>query len=143
MYNKILLPTDGQAISEKSLKHAAFIAEASNAEIIIVSVAETSFASGLPVAENLSEIIGALTVMAEDNVKKAEQEIKESYSDIKVKTQVYEGVPADIILKIIDEEDIDLVVFGNSQKSGFQKFLIGSVSDKVIRSNKSSVLFIK
>ena len=46
------------------------------------------------------------------------------------------------IKKSQEEEEIDLVVIGSSGKSGIDKFLMGSVADKVVKSAKCSVLVI-
>jgi len=43
MYNKILLPTDGSENSKKANKHALWIADKSNADIIVLYVIEPHF----------------------------------------------------------------------------------------------------
>ena len=60
----------------------------------------------------------------------------------KIRTLVKEGSPARAILETIDEEDIDLVVMGSSGKSGIDRFLMGSVAEKVVKSAKCCVLLI-
>ena len=41
-------------------------------------------------------------------------------------------------LKTIEKENIDLVVMGTSGKHGLDRFLLGSVTEKVVRSAKCS-----
>ena len=62
--------------------------------------------------------------------------------DVKITTMVKEGSPARVILETIEEEDIDLVVIGSSGKTGIDKFLMGSVAEKVVKSAKCSVLVV-
>ena len=62
--------------------------------------------------------------------------------DIKVTLITEEGSPADAILKTIDKEHIDLVVMGTSGKHGLDTFLLGSVTEKVVRSAKCPVLAV-
>ncbi|MBO7692600.1 MAG: universal stress protein, partial [Methanobrevibacter sp.] len=62
--------------------------------------------------------------------------------DVEIRTLVKEGSPAKAILETIEEEDIDLVVIGSSGKSGIDKFLMGSVADKVVKSAKCCGLVI-
>ena len=40
-YKKILIPHDGSEMSDKALKHAAYIAKVSGAELVILNVIET------------------------------------------------------------------------------------------------------
>jgi nucleotide-binding universal stress UspA family protein len=62
--------------------------------------------------------------------------------DLKVTLKTEEGSPADAILKTIEKENIDLVVMGTSGKHGLDRFLLGSVTEKVVRSAKIPVLAV-
>ena len=83
-----------------------------------------------------------LKVENEKNLKKVERLRDECGVDVKIRTLVKEGSPARAILETIDEEDIDLVVMGSSGKSGIDRFLMGSVAEKVVKSAKCCVLLI-
>ncbi|ANU23922.1 universal stress protein [Planococcus donghaensis] len=54
-----------------------------------------------------------------------------------------EGNAAKTIAAFIEEQNIDLLIIGNSGKSGLQKFFIGSVSKKLIQDSSCSVLVVK
>ena len=145
MYKKILLPTDGSEFANKAAEHAIWIAEASGAEIIALNVIETSSLVGLP-AEDL---IVRIKEMLKEEGKLALEHIfemssQESVDDgkLKVTLKTEEGSPADVILKTIGKEDIDLVVIGTSGKHGLDRFLLGSVTEKVVRSAKCPVLAV-
>ena len=45
---------------------------------------------------------------------------------------IKEGKPADVILKTIEEEDIDQVVMGKCGKHGIEKLITGSTTEKVL-----------
>ena len=53
-----------------------------------------------------------------------------------------EGHPADVILEIAKEEDVDLIVMGSSGKTGLDRFIIGSVAEKVVKGAKCAVLVV-
>ncbi|MDL2247044.1 universal stress protein [Methanobrevibacter sp. OttesenSCG-928-K11] len=142
MYKKILLPTDGSEYAEKAEKHALFLAEASGAEILALSVVENSYFVGLPSDDTVFHVNEMLKLETEKNLDKVEKMKEEVHSDVKITLKVEEGSPADIILDTIDKEDIDLVVIGSSGKSGFDRFIMGSVADKVVKAAKCSVLVI-
>lgn len=138
LYKKILLPLDGSKFSEKAVKDAIFIAKASNAEIILISVVENSFLVGLPADNTTNEINKLLEDEAQKNINK----IKEQLKDIKTTIIIEEGSPAEAIIKTIEKENIDLVIMGSSGKKGFEKFIIGSVTDKVVNSARCKIMII-
>ncbi len=145
LYKKILLPTDGSAYANKAAEHAIWIANASGAEIIALNVIETSSLVGLP-AEDL---IVRIKEMLKEEGREALDHIfemaeKENVEDgnLKVTLKTEEGSPADAILKTIEKEKIDLVVMGTSGKHGLDRFLLGSVTEKVVRSAKVPVLAV-
>ncbi len=142
LYKRILLPTDGSKYSDKSEKHALALAAANNAEIIALSVVENSFSLNLPDSDTISEVNQLLKSETEKNLNKVERLRDEEGLDVKITKKVAEGSPARVILETIEEENIDLVVIGSSGKTGFDKFLMGSVAEKVVKSAKCSVLVI-
>jgi nucleotide-binding universal stress UspA family protein len=52
------------------------------------------------------------------------------------------GFPAETINKVVEEEGVDLIVISASGKSGLQKFVIGSVAEKVLKTADIDVLLI-
>lgn len=54
-----------------------------------------------------------------------------------------EGPVIKTITGFIDEQNIDLLIVGNSGKSGLQKFFVGSVSSKLIKDSNCTVLVVK
>ena len=148
MYQKILLPTDGSKYAEKAAKHAIWIAGHSGAELIALNVVDTSSLVGLP-AEDLtvrvSEILKEEGEKSLDTISNLIEklETEEGYEKgVKLIKRSEEGSPADIILKTVEDEDIDLIVMGTSGKHGLDRFLLGSVTEKVVRSAKVPVLAV-
>ena len=58
-------------------------------------------------------------------------------------TEIRYGDPADEIIQAAEEHAVDLVVLGSHGTSGIKRFLLGSVSDKVLIYAPCSVLIIK
>ena len=54
-----------------------------------------------------------------------------------------EGSAGKTIPAFIEEQNVDLLIIGNSGKSGLQKFFVGSVSRKLIKEASCSVLVVK
>lgn len=148
MYNKILLPTDGSNYANKAAQHAIWTACQSGAEIIALNVVDTSSLVGLP-AEDLSiRVTEILKEEAKQTMAKVEELVEEFKKekglnkDIKLIKEIKEGSPADIILKTVEDEGVDLIVMGTSGKHGLDRFLLGSVTEKVVRSADCPVLAV-
>jgi len=145
LYKKILLPTDGSEYANKAAENAIWIARASGAEIIALNVIETSTLVGLPAEDlivRIKEMLKEEGRIALEHIFEMATKNNIEKGDIKVTLETKEGSPADIILKTIDEEGIDLVVIGTSGKHGLDRFLLGSVTEKVVRSAKCPVLAV-
>ena len=148
MYQKILLPTDGSNNAKQAGKHAIWIADKTNAEIVVLSVIDVNCLqpSYLPsFRKNLDNCL-------RDEGKKALQEFKNDLEEaqcqgicknIKFTTMIKEGKPHLEILKTIDEEDIDLVIMGASGKHGVDELILGKVTERVLRETKTPILVVR
>ncbi len=139
MYKKILVPTDGSEFAKKAQKHALFLSKVSGAEIIAISVTENNFVNGLPLDDEVYQLNQILKERSEENLKEFD---KLNEDELKITHIVREGSPAKVILEVAKEENIDLIVMGSSGKSGFDRFIMGSVADKVVNSAKCAVLVV-
>ena len=139
MYKKILVPTDGSEFAKKAQKHALFLSKMSGAELIAVSVTENNFVNGLPLDDEVYQLNQILKERSEENLKEFE---KLNEDNLNITHIVREGSPVKVILEVASEEDVDLIVMGSSGKSGFDRFIMGSVADKVVNSAKCAVLVV-
>ena len=139
MYKKILVPTDGSEFAKKAQKHALFLSKVSGAEIIAISVTENNFVNGLTLDDEVYQLNQILKERSEENLKEFD---KLNEDELKITHIVREGSPAKVILEVAKEENIDLIVMGSSGKSGFDRFIMGSVADKVVNSAKCAVLVV-
>ncbi|MFX3673766.1 MAG: universal stress protein [Paenisporosarcina sp.] len=62
---------------------------------------------------------------------------------IKANIVAIDGHPTHALADMADKEQADLIIVGNSGKSGFQKFFVGSISEKLIKEAHCSVLVVK
>ena len=139
MYKKILVPTDGSEFAKKAQKQALFLANVCGAEIIAISVTENNLVSGLPLDDEVYQLNQILKERSEENLEEFD---KLNKNDLNITNVIKEGLPAKVILEVAKEEDVDLIVMGSSGKSGFDRFIMGSVADKVVNSAKCAVLVV-
>ncbi|MFW6385169.1 MAG: universal stress protein, partial [Halodesulfurarchaeum sp.] len=64
-------------------------------------------------------------------------------ADVDVSTSLERGVPHKKIVEYVDDHDIDLVVMGTHGRTGLDRFLIGSVTEKVLRSADVPLLIVR
>lgn len=142
MYKKILVPTDGSEYALRAEEQALFIAKMTGAEVIALSVIENNFVNTLPLDSEIYELTNLLKEDSEKNIEEFEDLNEKEHDDVKITPVIKEGSPAKEIIQTAQEQGADLIVIGSSGKSGFDKFLMGSVADKVVKSAKCSVLVV-
>lgn len=138
MYKKILLPTDGSEYSIHEIERASKLL-AEDGEIVILSVAtelrKTTFQRSKDIEKANQE--------SYDEAKEYVKSMKDAFDDnINISTVVEVGFPSESILKVAEEEDVDLIIIASSGKSGFHRFVIGSVAEKVLKNADMDVLLI-
>lgn len=143
MYKKILLATDGSKCSKVAAEHAIKIAEQNNAELIVLTVTETYPVEKLPVEDLTRKVIQLFKEESEKALQDVEEMIKERGSPIKFVLKNVEGKAADSILRVAEDENVDLIVVGVSGKHALERFVLGSVSEKVVRNARVPVLVVR
>lgn len=142
MYDKILIATDGSEYAHRAAKHAIWVANASNADLIILHVVELHKLPKIDVQEDEVKIKDILFEEGNAIFEDLSELLDESTGDIEVSYMIKEGSPANVILQTIEENDVDLVVMGTSGKTDFDIILIGSVAEKVLRNAECAVTII-
>ena len=61
----------------------------------------------------------------------------------KVRSVILEGDPAEEIIKVAADEKVNLIVIATHGRSGWKRFVFGSVAEKVIRLSTCAVLTIR
>lgn len=149
MYKKILLPTDGSKNSEKAIEHALHIAELEDSEIIILNVVDSVYLTGLPEEDLItkSELIleeesQKIINHVKSIIENMEEEKGFKIDHVKLTPRTEEGNAADVILKLSEKEDVDLIVIASSGKHMLDRFLLGSVTEKTVRHSTVPILVI-
>lgn len=135
MYNRILVPTDGSEGSEVALRHAKDLAESYDAEIHILFVADVRTQNSGNMMPNM---VGELQEVGEEATEKMAEQVE----DLNSVTTVLQGIPHREINKYSDENDVDLVVMGTHGRTGLDRILLGSVTEKVVRTSEVPVMTV-
>ncbi|WP_123538193.1 universal stress protein [Halosimplex salinum] len=134
MFDDILVPTDGSDCAQAAVGHAEDLARRYESNVHVLCVADSRLLENAP---------------QYDQIKKERAEIAERTSDeiaatgVSVEQAVRTAVPYEAILQYASEEDIDLVVMGTHGRTGVERYLLGSVTEKVVRLSDVPVLTVR
>ncbi len=149
MFKNILVPLDESALAERALPVAKDMAGRFGATLHLLEAVEPNaeLFSG-PGADTASQYdMGAIKNSAEAQVKKARKYLSTVASGcqaegLDVRTEVREATAPKSIKSYAADNEIDLIVIGTHGRGGIQRMLVGSVTDRVIRSVGVPVLVI-
>jgi len=137
MFETIVIATDGSDSVSRAVAVALDLAERFDATVHALSVVDADEVDSSPetVRDQLQE---ALSKQASE----ALSAVAES-TDQPVTTAVREGRPATEISSYAREVDADVVATGTRGRHGENRFLIGSVAERVVRSCPVPVLTVR
>jgi nucleotide-binding universal stress UspA family protein len=135
MYGTILVPTDGSRGSSVASDHALELADEHGATVHALHVVSPAAAEGLARPE---AAVDGLREHGEELVDRVAR--RAGKRGIPCETAVREGAPAGTIREYADEVGADVVVMGTHGRTGIQRYLLGSVAERVVRSSSVPVL---
>ncbi|NLV12351.1 universal stress protein [Haloarcula argentinensis] len=138
-FDDILLPTDGSSGAEAAIEPAGALASVTDATVHLVSVVDTR---SLGVDVGSSVIVDELESVATDAVENTSDRLSEMGIET-VETAIAHGVPYRAILDAIEEADADLVVIGTHGRTGIDRYLLGSVAEKLVRTSPVPVMTVR
>lgn len=147
MYSHILVPLDGSSLSEQALLHARALAEANPQTKI------TLLRAVPPVYPTVIEFgVVHHPVVMEEEIRRAEEGVQaylgaiarelESLG-ITVATELSRLDPADAIVEFAEHHNVDLIAMATHGRSGIGRWLLGSVTQKVLQGATVPVLVVR
>lgn len=129
----ILCPTDFSPFSHRSLRHAVAVAQLSGARLKVVHVVP-----GLPAFAGAAPLPDAVAGLIPQSRRQAEAELRSFVAPavearVLVETEVRVGEPWRELRSMAEELPADLVVMGTHGRSGFERFVLGSATEKLLR----------
>jgi nucleotide-binding universal stress UspA family protein len=138
MYDVILVPTDGSDPSERATERAVDLASRYDAAIHALYVIEAeALAPDLNTAALYDELESMGQRAIDDVIERAQAAGIET-----VESAIASGSPSRAILEYVDDYAVDLVVMGTHGRTGLDRYLIGSVAEKVVRTSPVPVLTV-
>ncbi len=152
MYKEILVPLDGSDVSASSLPTARQLAEALGARVHLLQISSQTeeFAVmrgaefGTLGSDYSQQVLDEVMTAQRDRIEKYLNEVGDELTSagLNVVKAVEDGQAADKIVDYAEAAEIDLIIMSTHGRGGVRRFLVGSVTDKVIRSTNLPVLVI-
>lgn len=139
---KILLPTDFSDASYEALEAAQTLALHFSAELYLVNV--VSFPALAMMEAPMGLGISTLPEqMVEAHRRMVQALVKEKISEaVRVQSMVVEGDATLQIVRIAEENEVDLIVMATYGQTGWRHLVFGSVAEKVVQMARCPVLVI-
>jgi nucleotide-binding universal stress UspA family protein len=137
MFGKVLVGYDGSKQAEKAFETGLEIAAKFGAKLLAISIVRPPE----PAAE------GELTAVIDD----AKEHFEEAFSKLRAKaasrrvaleTEIDVGHPAEQLVLAAERCRADLIVMGRRGKSTFKRWMLGSISERVLRYAHCPVLVV-
>lgn len=145
-YKKILVPLDGSAFAAQALPHALALALQAKAELILFRVVPdaSSLSQILEQSRNIMHIDDRQEHFVDDALAALEALAEElRLQDFKVTPVVQSGGPAAKIIDYAQEKAVDLIVMSSHGRSGLNRWVFGSVAEKVLRGADCSIFLVR
>jgi nucleotide-binding universal stress UspA family protein len=154
MFANILVPLDGSALSEHALPMAQHLARSSPTSLHLLKVISLR-----PELEKALLDSGEASVTVLELARDAAQRLHDAQTahgqaylaglagplqqaGLQVTTAVREGAADEQIVAYAQEHAIDLIVMSTHGYSGFKRFFLGSITDRVLRAGQTRVLVV-
>jgi nucleotide-binding universal stress UspA family protein len=143
---RMLVTLDGSQISARVLEPALDVAQALGASITLLRVVPELSAAELQELDEYETGLGQR--LAQEHQEDAETylgPVAETFSraGLAVHTLVRAGLAANVILKVVEQQAIDVVAMATHGRTGLRRWIYGSVTEKVLHNAACSMLVVR
>ncbi|HEX4988203.1 MAG TPA: universal stress protein [Candidatus Binatia bacterium] len=142
MFTRILTPLDGSKTAEKVLPYARFVAEQLKLPIELLAVVD--------IVEMTTHISADralhLDTMIEDSVRNSEQylgRVAGTFPGASTKCRVEKGKAEQVIIETAAADEGTLITMATHGRSGINRWLLGSIAEKVLRGATNPLLVVR
>lgn len=134
---KILFPTDFSHTGDAALAMATSLARDTGAKLLIVHVEESPnvYAGG--------EFYYGIPNPPTDELRRMLEEVKPTDGSVMYEHRLLTGDPAATIVRLAEDEGVDMIVLGTHGRTGILRMLMGSVAEAIVRRANCPVLTYK
>ena len=141
MYKRILLPLDCSSLAEQALPHAIAIAKRFQSELVLLRVLIPLPRPPTTAEAALQRVEKTMAVFVHEYLERVAASVQER--GITVQMVTIEGRPHLQIIQYAETNQVDLIVMCTRGQSGLSRWLMGSVSERVMRGASVPVLLVR
>lgn len=144
--NTILHPTDFSPCSKGAFAHAVRMARRHDATLHLLNVAPSLGEDPVRSAYELGAGETSIYKEVEDKAQVLMGQLidEAGAQDMAITTAHDRGIaPAPVVMEYADDHDVDLIVMGTHGRRGVQRFMLGSVTEEVVREASCSVMTVR
>ena len=153
MYTHILVPLDGSKLAEQALPQAQGLARSFNATLHLAQVIsiprelEGILENSIGAPQQLDPNLDLARLIVEARKSRSQEYLdrlaaRAGNNVVKAETAVLEGMADEEILDYAREHEVGCIVVTTQGLSGIRRFLLGSVTDRLIRSSEVPVVVV-
>lgn len=138
IFKLILVGFDGSEQSKKAADTAVGLAQCLDARVLLLAVAR-------PPEPATSVELEAVLDDAKEHFEQAFIAVREAAkkAEVELQTDIVVGHPAEQIIHRAEQDKVELIVLGRRGTSTFHKWILGSVSEKVLRYAHCPVMVLR
>ena len=137
-FERILVPTDFSETSERALEYAKAIAKKDNSQLLLVHVSPPMNIITPPEAAWVD--VAELETAEEERLEQSGAALRsEGY---RARTISLTGALYDELLSAVKQNDVDLIVLGTHGRKGYDRLLLGSDAEAILRQVRCPVLLV-
>jgi nucleotide-binding universal stress UspA family protein len=139
----IVCPIDFSEFSIRAYHHALSLAEHYRAKLVVQHVVELWRYPYADYAASLGEHERFWRALREAGQEQLQEFVKNhTHDEIQPELVVHQGIAPDSILSFVQAQKTDLIVMGTHGRRGFDRLMLGSTTDRVMRRASCPVLAI-
>jgi nucleotide-binding universal stress UspA family protein len=138
----ILCPVDFSEFSERACQYAHSFASQYGAKLFVLHVSEPF----IPIQPSyispalMDQVYAQQIVTAEEQVRDLAE--RQNWNDVDHEVVLERGAVADAILRFVEANHIDLIVMGTHGRRGLDRVVLGSVTERILRTARPPVLAV-
>ena len=138
----VIVPLDGSGLAETALPYAEELARVLSLDILLARVVKTGHTFTYP------EMAATLPDPTEEMMREARSYLSEVAQGLRargssVRAQVLRGAPASALLDFAQETPQNLIVMTSHGRSGLSRWVLGSVTEALVRGSGDPVLVVQ
>jgi nucleotide-binding universal stress UspA family protein len=142
MYRRILVPLDGSQVAEQVLPYARYVAGKLKIPLDLLSVVDVVGMTGSMEASSARN----LDAFVAENVHRSEaylEKIGKTFAGVESSHMVIKGKPEEVVIEKAASYGDTLIAMATHGRSGVNRWLLGSVAEKVLRVTTNPLLLVR